>query len=71
MFYNKKRTEFYNQSINTIRPVLVEQSINGKIQGFTDNYIKVNIDNNLSCQNTIISVLLNDNKGSYMQGEII
>jgi len=67
---NKKRTEFYNQYINTIRPVLVEQSINGKIQGFTDNYIKVNIDKHLSCQNTIISVLLNDNKGSYMQGEI-
>ena len=68
---NKKRTKFYNQYINTVRPVLVEQSINGKIQGFTDNYIKVNIDNNLSCQNTIISVLLNDNKGSYIQGEII
>ena len=67
---NKKRTVFYNQYINTIRPVLVEQSINGKIQGFTDNYIKVNIDKHLSCQNTIISVLLNDNKGSYMQGEI-
>lgn len=67
---NKKRTKFYNQYINTVRPVLVEQSINGKIQGFTDNYIKVNIDKNLSCQNTIISVLLNDNKGSYMQGEI-
>ena len=68
---DKKRTKFYDQYINTIRPVLVEQSINGKIQGFTDNYIKVNIDKNLSCQNTIISVLLNDNKGSYMQGEII
>jgi len=68
---NKKRTKFYNQYINTVRPVLVEQSINGKIQGFTDNYIKVNIDKNLSCQNTIISVLLNDNKGSYIQGEII
>ena len=67
---NKKQTEFYNQYINTIRPVLVEQSINGKIQGFTDNYIKVNIDKHLSCQNTITSVLLNDNKGSYMQGEI-
>jgi len=67
---NKKRTVFYNQYINTIRPVLVEQSINGKIQGFTDNYIKVNIDKHLSCQNTIIPVLLNDNKGSYMQGEI-
>ena len=68
---NKKRTKFYNQYINTVRPVLVEQSINGKIQGFTDNYIKVNIDKNFSCQNTIISVLLNDNKGSYIQGEII
>jgi len=68
---NKKRTEFYNQYIKTIRPVLVEQSTNGKIQGFTDNYIKVTIDENLSCRNTIISVLLNENKGGYMQGEII
>ncbi len=68
---NKKRTEFYNQYINTIRPVLVEQSNNGKIQGFTDNYIKVNIDEDLSCRNTIVSVLLNENKGGYMQGEII
>ena len=68
---NKKRTEFYNQYINTIRPVLVEQSTNGKIQGFTDNYIKVNIDEDLSCRNTIVSVLLNENKGGYMQGEII
>ena len=68
---NKKRTEFYNQYINTIRPVLVEQSTNGKIQGFTDNYIKVNIDEDLPCRNTIVSVLLNENKGGYMQGEII
>ena len=68
---NKKLTEFYNQYINTIRPVLVEQSTNGKIQGFTDNYIKVNIDEDLSCRNTIVSVLLNENKGGYMQGKII
>jgi len=68
---NKKRTEFYNQYINKTRPVLVEQSTNGKIQGFTDNYIKVNIDEDLPCRNTIVSVLLNENKGGYMQGEII
>ncbi|MED5266577.1 MAG: tRNA (N(6)-L-threonylcarbamoyladenosine(37)-C(2))-methylthiotransferase MtaB [Candidatus Neomarinimicrobiota bacterium] len=68
---NKKKKQFYNQYINKIRPVLVEQSINGKIQGFTDNYIKVNVDQELSCYNKIISVLLNENKGNYMQGEII
>lgn len=68
---NKKKKQFYNKYINKIRPVLVEQSINGKIQGFTDNYIKVNVDQELSCYNKIIPVLLNENKGNYMQGEII
>ena len=68
---NKKKKQFYNQYIIKIRPVLVEQSINGKIQGFTDNYIKVNVDQELSCYNKIIPVLLNENKGNYMQGEII
>ena len=68
---NKKKKQFYNQYINKIRPVLVEQSINGKIQGFTDNYIKVNVDQELSCYNKIIPVLLNENKGNYMRGEII
>ena len=68
---NKKKKQFYNQYINKIRPVLVEQSINGKIQGFTDNYIKVKVDEELSCYNKIIPVLLNENKGNYMQGEII
>ncbi len=68
---NKKKKQFYNQYINKIRPLLVEQSINGKIQGFTDNYIKVNVDQELSCYNKIIPVLLNENKGNYMQGEII
>ena len=68
---NKKKKQFYNQYINKIRPVLVEQSVNGKIQGFTDNYIKVNVDQELSCYNKIIPVLLNENKGNYMQGEII
>ena len=68
---NKKKKQFYNQYIKKIRPLLVEQSINGKIQGFTDNYIKVNVDQELSCYNKIIPVLLNENKGNYMQGEII
>ena len=56
---------------NTVRPVLIEKSNNIITQGFTDNYIKVHIEENISIQNTIVSVLLKKNNGSYMEGEII
>ena len=48
-----------------------EKSNNIITQGFTDNYIKVHIEENISIQNTIVSVLLKKNNGSYMEGEII
>jgi len=68
---NEKRHQFYNQFENTVRPVLIEKSDNIITQGFTDNYIKVHIEENISIQNTIVSVLLKKNNGSYMEGEII
>ena len=68
---NEKRHQFYNQFENTVRPVLIEKSNNIITQGFTDNYIKVHIKENISIQNTIVSVLLKKNNGSYMEGEII
>ena len=68
---NEKRHQFYNQFENTVRPVLIEKSNNIIAQGFTDNYIKVHIEENISIQNTIVSVLLKKNNGSYMEGEII
>ena len=68
---NEKRHQFYNQFENTVRPVLIEKSNNIIAQGFTDNYIKVHIEENTSIQNTIVSVLLKKNNGSYMEGEII
>ena len=68
---NEKRHQFYNQFENTVRPVLIEKSNNIITQGFTDNYIKVHIEENISIQNTIVSVLLKKNNGSYMEGEII
>ena len=68
---NEKRHQFYNQFENTVRPVLIEKSNNITTQGFTDNYIKVHIEENISNQNTIVSVLLKKNNGSYMEGEII
>ena len=68
---NEKRHQFYNQFENTVRPVLIEKSNNIITQGFTDNYIKVHIEENISIQNTIVSVLLKKNNGSHMEGEII
>ena len=68
---NEKRHQFYNQFENTVRPVLIEKSNNIITQGFTDNYIKVHIEENISIQNTIVSVLLKKNNGSYMEGKII
>ena len=68
---NEKRHQFYNQFENTVRPVLIEKSNNIITQGFTDNYIKVHIEENISIQNTIVFVLLKKNNGSYMEGEII
>ena len=68
---NEKRHQFYNQFENTVRPVLIEKSNNIITKGFTDNYIKVHIEENISIQNTIVSVLLKKNNGSYMEGEII
>ena len=68
---NEKRHQFYNQFENTVRPVLIEKSNNIITQGFTDNYIKVHIEENISIQNTIVSVLLKKNNGSYMEGGII
>ena len=68
---NEKRHQFYNQFENTVRPVLIEKSNNIIAQGFTDNYIKVHIEENISIQNTIVSVLLKKNNGSYMEGGII
>ena len=47
------------------------RNYNGHTQGFTDNYIKVHIEENISIQNTIVSVLLKKNNGSHMEGEII
>lgn len=41
----KKKRFFYNQFLNTTRPVLFEKAKKaGKMTGFTDNYIKVSLD---------------------------
>ena len=64
----KKQRDFYNNFINGKRPVLFEGMKNGFQVGYTDNYIKVNIQNPLNYHNQIIDVNLVENQGNYMIG---
>ncbi|MBA64587.1 MAG: tRNA (N(6)-L-threonylcarbamoyladenosine(37)-C(2))-methylthiotransferase MtaB [Candidatus Marinimicrobia bacterium] len=64
----KKQRDFYNNFINKKRPVLFEGMKNGFQVGYTDNYIKVNIQNPLNYHNQIIDVNLVENQGNYMIG---
>lgn len=56
----KKRRAFYEKHVGTVRKVLVEKDKkSGKLTGFTDNYIKVNIESiDESLVNNIINVKL-------------
>ncbi|MDZ4707622.1 MAG: tRNA (N(6)-L-threonylcarbamoyladenosine(37)-C(2))-methylthiotransferase MtaB [Saprospiraceae bacterium] len=65
----KKKHFFYQNHLNTNRPVLVEQDgDDAKWCGFTDNYIKVNLDKNLSEPNRIAHVWL---KEIQSNGEVL
>ena len=70
---DRKKRQFYEQQLGTIRTVLVEQEEDeGFMYGFTENYIKVKIPYESSLTNTFQSIKLNkiDSEG-IMLGEII
>jgi threonylcarbamoyladenosine tRNA methylthiotransferase MtaB len=57
----KKKNLFYSRYLKQTRPVLFEGiDKNGKISGFTDNYIKVTTDFDNSLVNTIYNVFLDE-----------
>ncbi len=57
----KKLDQFTSQFVGTVRPVLLEHSRPGKpMSGFTDNYLKVEVDAPRSLDNTIVNVRITD-----------
>lgn len=55
----KKLNGFASQFIGTVRPVLVEHArSDGKMLGFTDNYLRVEIDRDDTLANTVVPVRL-------------
>lgn len=65
-----KQKTFYNKFIGKDRKVLFESYSDGKIQGHTDNYIKVIASGKEELRNKIVTVKLIENKNSFMIGKI-
>ena len=67
---DSKQKTFYNKFIGKDRKVLFESYSDGKIQGHTDNYIKVIASGKETLKNNIVSVKLIENNKSFMVGQI-
>ena len=68
MISDEKRFAFQEKCLKQIRPVLFERSVNGMNQGYTDNYIKVQVATDVNYENNLLEVTLNNNCGSHMSG---
>ena len=68
---NKKQRHFISQHIGTNRYVLFENTKSNKLNGYTDNYIKVQIDSHLELTNTIQKIKLFENKGKFVEGKLL
>ena len=55
----KKKRAFYEDHLNTVHTVLVEQDVSdGKIHGFTENYIRVGVPEDPNLINQLLEVKL-------------
>jgi len=65
---DEKRHAFQDKFLAQVRPVLFERSVNGISQGYTDNYIRVQVAADMNYENRLLEVTLNKNHGPYMNG---
>ncbi len=72
MLSTKKRYRFNRQHVGRIMKVLVEEEVkNGKMFGFTSNYIRVEIDANPSRVNELSDVLITGVSDNTVIGQVI
>ena len=71
----KKTRDFYSRFIGTTRPVLLEHASPRKpfMNGFTDNYIRVEVPNRPDLDNKIVQVTLGtmNKEGDALMGELV
>ena len=70
---DRKQVDFTRRYLGTIRPVLLEHGRGkGNMHGFTDNYIRVNVEPDITLANQIVNVrLLSLNDDLSVDAEII
>ncbi len=70
---DQKQADFTRRYLGTVRPVLLEHGRGkGKMHGFTDNYIRVNVEPDMSLANEIVNVkLLSLNDDLSVNAEVI
>lgn len=67
----RKLDEFANRFTGTVRPVLIEHREKGKMMsGFTDNYLRMEIDANNALANKVVPVRLVEWQGEVMKGVV-
>ena len=70
---DKKQADFIRRHLNTVRLVLLEHGRSkGMMHGFTDNYIRVNVEPDIHLANQIVNVkLLTLNDDLTVDGEVV
>ena len=65
-----KRNDFYDSFVGKEKYALFESMKNGKIVGYTDNYIKIYVDGDISLINTVQKVNIIERKSEYMRANL-
>jgi len=66
----RKRRQFYQQNMGTVRPVLFEEETESGIEGFTDNYVRVACTTGSYRVNDVANVLLDRLNGTVVSGTV-
>jgi threonylcarbamoyladenosine tRNA methylthiotransferase MtaB len=68
----KKKSDFYHSNRGMIRPVLIEGTAeNNRLNGYTDNYVRVEVPYHPSLENAIANVRIGEFNGETCDAEII
>lgn len=68
---NKKFKEFREKFLNTVQKIYIEEIKAGKAYGYTENYLKVEVDSTSSKITDIVEVKIFSITGDLLKGEII
>ena len=65
-----KRGYFYDSFVGKEKYALFESMKNGKIVGYTDNYIKIYVDGDMSLINTVQKINIIERESKYMRANL-